>query len=452
MCSAPRALAFAVCLILSPAGWAQQPADQAAQKLTIAQAVAFAWEHSPVLQAIRQEVPAAEARLRRARSEGRLQASTTTFLTTGTMQSIVGGAEPVQPRSNLLVAEDQMLDQSLTVMYPLSTGGRVAAEVAKSNGGLRTARAEVEAALLEVAYMVREGYWTVLLNQAVAKIREQSLEEQRERLRVDQAAYDAGKVPVYYVLRDKAEVANAVQELVNADRDVETALLRLKTNMGMEAAAPLELAADLTYTAEAAPEPQAAVEEALKTRPELRAALARLEAARQEVQSRRSSYRPQVSMNLMLDATKISGVSATGGYTVGVAASLPILDGGRRTAEVAEARAMQRRTDSERATLALQTEEQVRSALLQMSAAARNVETAQAALASAEEDYRVASQRYFAGKAINLEPIEALSVLVRARMNLAQATYAYRMAQDALARAMGRLPASEPALSTPAAQ
>jgi len=87
-----------------------------------------------------------------------------------------------------------------------------------------------------------------------------------------------------------------------------------------------------------------------------------------------------------------------------------------------------------------------------MSAAARNVETAQAALASAEEDYRVASQRYFAGKAINLEPIEALSVLVRARMNLAQATYAYRMAQDALARAMGRLPASEPALSTPAAQ
>jgi outer membrane protein TolC len=83
---------------------------------------------------------------------------------------------------------------------------------------------------------------------------------------------------------------------------------------------------------------------------------------------------------------------------------------------------------------------QVHEALLDFTAADQNVRMAELAVASADEDYRLALVRYQAGKAINLEPIEALSALVRARTNYAQALFAQRVALDEVNHAVGHLP------------
>lgn len=435
--------ATVVAAVTAAAVCAQAPALPAERELSLAQAVALAWEQSPRLEGRRAEVPAARARAALMRSGGRLVASTTTFLTGGSMSNLVQGVEPVQPRPPVVAPPEAQADQNLMVMYPLSTGGRVSAEVAGAEAELRAAQAGVDSALLEVVYRVREAYWRVLLNQEMVKIAQENLKEQQERLRVDQEMYDVGKIPLYYVLRDKAEVAEAQQALTNAERDVDTALLRLREEIGIEMGERVVLTDALVYEADRPGEPAALAEQAVRTHPAMRVAEARVEAARRQVAVKQAAFRPQVAAALMADAFRnLSGNDSAlrGGYTAGIIASLPLLDGGSRRAEADEAWAQVRRAEADRATLRLEITREVHEAWLDFNAADRNVSTAEQALAAADEDYRVATERYQAGKAINLEPISALAALVRARTNLVQALFEQRTALDRLNRAVGRLP------------
>ena len=427
-------------LTLAPVltGAAEAPAPSPSD-LSLQQAVALAFQKSPVLQGMQAEVPGAEARLREARAQGRLTASTTTFLSTGTMPNILTTPAPIMPSDLSPVPATSQADQNLMLMYPLSTGGRVGAEVAGAGADLRATQADAAATRLQLAYQVRSDYWQVLLNQEMLKIALGNLTEQQERLRVDQVSLDAGKIPAYYVLRDKAEVADAQQTLTNAQRDVQTALLRLRQDIGLPLDQPLTLTDALAYESRTPGEAAALSASALQFRPEAQAAAARVTAAQQEVSSRRGAFRPQVAATLMGDAFAASGDSG-GGYTFGVVASVPLLDGGSRDAGVAEAQAVLRRAEADLAALNLDLSRQVREALLNFSAADQNVRTAELAVASADEDYRVALTRYQAGKAINLEPLAALTALVRARTNYAQAIFQQRVALDAVNHATGRLP------------
>jgi outer membrane protein TolC len=403
--------------------------------------VAEALAQNPVLQAARAEVPGAQARVEQARSGGRFSASTTTFLTTGSMFNNLAGPDPVGPQDILTVPNAPQADQNVMLMYPLSTGGRVQAQVAGAGADLRATQADADTTRLDTAYLVRRDYWQVLFNQEAVKIAQENLQEQEERLRVDQVTTDAGKLPPYYVLRDQAEVADARQGLTNARRDVDTALLQLRQDLGLPMEQLLTLTDALVYDSTAPGAAAALSAEALKTRPEALAAQARVEAAQREVEARRSAYRPQVAATAMSDAFATRGQSAQVGYTVGVTASLPLADGGSRSAEVAEAQAAVTKAQADLRAVNLDLTRQVHTALVNLAAAEENVSTAEQALAAAEEDYRVALVRYQAGKAINLEPISALAALVRARTNHAQAVFDQRVALDAVQRAAGRLPA-----------
>lgn len=433
----PPILLVAVILISAPGrAWSQT----APLALSLPQAVSLAWDRNPELEAVRTAVPAAQARVDRARADGRLWVSANLFLTTATMEGIFAGPPQVEPQMLMPVPQDDQAMGNLMLMYPLSTGGRVGAGVAEAGANLGAARAEVDAALLKVAYEVREAYWRVLLNQELLKVQEHNVAEQTERLRVDEASEAAGKIPHYYVLRSTADLAEARQAQTNAARDVETALLALKQVLGLDLGTPLSLTEALLYESPALPQTEELVHAAVRSRPERVAAEARVEAARRGVSLRRALYAPAVGATIMLQASQAADSGTDSGYLVGVLAAVPLGTGGARQAEVAEAEAMVRRAEADRAALELQIAREVRTALLDLAAADQNVKTAEAAMAAAEEGYRLALIRYRAGKAINLEPIDALAALVRAQTGVVEATFAERVALDAVARAVGTLP------------
>jgi len=418
----------------------EQPAPSSTQ-LTLPAAVARALELNPNLAAVREDLPAALARLRMARSEGQPVGSANLSLSTGTMGTVLPGADGVMPRALTAAPGASRADANLTLMYPLYTGGRVGSAVSAARHRVRATQADIDAMVLEVAYQVRQAGWEVLVSRELVRVQEENLAEQQERLRVDQALLDAGKVPPYYVQRDKAELAAAQQGLTNAQRDVAAALLDLSVAIGLPPSTPLELADRLSYDPAAAEvDEKALITSALEGRPEARALKANLAAAAREVRSRRAAYVPQIDGMVMLEGEKRSGMRADAGYLAGVVASLPILDGGARRGEVSEARAMARRLSRELAALNLDIERQVRRAVLYLRAANQNARTAMEAVAAAEEDNRVALARYRAGKAINLEAISALATLVQARTNLAQALFDYNVAVDAVRKAAGKLP------------
>jgi len=185
-------------------------------------------------------------------------------------------------------------------------------------------------------------------------------------------------------------------------------------------------------------------------RPELRAAGLRIAGAELETSAIGAAYKPQVNAFVMGDIGQSGGFGSSrgssrfGGVTFGVAASVPLYTGGRRSAAIQSAQAARRRLESEREQVALEVARSVSGAFLNLNASEQNILTAQAALRSAQEDYRVARIRYESGRSIVVEVLDAQATRVRAESNLVQALFGYNVARDQLLRAVGVLDPSAP--------
>jgi outer membrane protein TolC len=287
------------------------------------------------------------------------------------------------------------------------------------------------------ALETKTAYHRVLQAQSTVEVYDNLVKEEQERVRIAEASYTEGRIAKYDLLRNQTGLAEAQQQLANAERDVQVALVDLKTVMGVTPASNITLSDQLTYT-QAPGTADSYLATALKNRPEIAAARARINPANASIGVAKSAYKPQIY------ATAMEGVSATSdgtdtGSTVGVTIGLPILDGGLRRWAVKEAESMRdaMRRDEQQAVLRVQQD--VNTVWAELQAADRNVQLSKTAVTQAEEDYRVIRLRYESGKAVNVEVLDALASLVRARNNRLIALYEHNVARDRLARTIGEL-------------
>ena len=437
---------WALALALSLAGGAGRATPCAADgqgapptlsgPITVAQAVDTALANNPALRAAEARLDAADASFVEAVGEESFVASGTLAATSGDMVSTLASPTGVVPESIFAVPRNRALSSQLMLMFPLYTGGRLQSNIEAAEHASLAAVCDFFVAEEEVTLAAKLAYREALRAKAYVQVYEAYVAESEERLRIDQAAYEVGKMPLQYVLRDKAELANAKQMLANAQRDGEIALSDLKTVMGVSLASEIELAEGLSQ------QPLGATLESLlamakEDRPEVGAADEKIAAAVARSQAARSAFRPQVSGVLMAGAVGAEGMRGEGGYTAGVVVGLPLLDSGQRRARVEAAQAMEAELTHERDMLRLQIANEVNKAWLALKAAEASIAAAQQALASAQEDYRVAKLRYEAGKAVNVEVVDAQAALVRARANHIDALYEFNAALDRLERAAG---------------
>lgn len=453
-------VAVGLVMLVANAGMAEE-APLVNQKLSLDEATGIALKQSPVVRGASAEVDAAAGELNAARAARRPIVSANGFLAGGHDSSIVAGPEPVQPQMIMGLPGGEFADGNLMLMFPLYTSGRLQAMVRQAAARQQASQADLQAQQQEVMLLTRVTYREVLARRAqvaVARARQSELEE---RLRLDRVNADQGKIPPFYVLRDETELAASRQELTNSERDVELSLAQLKMVMGVSPGSNLELTDNLDYQPSAVllqelkaaappvPPPLAAPGAspdlaalwllAERRRPELQAATNRLQAAEQETTATRRAFQPQVNLFAAGDIMKIRGMDVSGGAAYGLAASVPILDGGLRRARTQTTRAEQQRLVEDRRKMAQQVSQEVTTAWLNLQAAEQNVGTAQAAVTSAQEDYRVARLRYDAGKSILVELLDALTARTRAESNAVAAGFAYWTARDQLQRATGTL-------------
>ncbi len=436
------------------------------QALSLDQAVQIALRESPVVRGAREEVEAAIGRLNAARAETRPWLSVNGFASGGSESNIVAGPAASQPQMIMGLPRGGFVDGNLMLMYPLYTGGRLAAMIRQAAALRNASQADLAAQRQEVALMTRMAYREAVARQALVDVAQARLKENQERLRVDQEKYGQGSVPLVTVRRDEAETAAAQQEVTNAGRDVELSLVQLKTVMGVSPASRIELSSVNAYEPSAdllkrllgaqapavqAPAPKdtaaalpadlaALLRLAERQRPELRAAQERVRGAQAESANARSGTQPQVNLFAMGDAMKARGMDPFTGTTFGLAASLPLYNGGLQRAKVQTADAERRKAEQERSRIALQVAQQVQSAYLNLKAAEQNIRTARTAQTAAEEGYRVAQQRFEAGRSVLVEVLDALAARTQAESSVVQALYQYNVAEDQLLRAIGSMP------------
>jgi outer membrane protein TolC len=353
------------------------------------------------------------------------------------MGDIIASPPNVMPSALLSVPNKSSVTGQAALMFPLYTGGRLSGAVRAAKALFAAAASDRDSVERNATLETKTAYHRSLLARSTVEVYSNLVKEEQERVRIAEASYKEGRIAKYDLLRNLAGLADAEQQLANAERDAQIAVIDLKTVMGVDPASDVTLSGQLIYE-QVAGTPDSYLATALKDRPEIVSARARLNSASAGVDVAKSAYKPQIYASVM------EGVSATSdgtdtGFTAGIAVGLPILDGGLRRSAVKEAKAMRdvMKRDEQQAVLGVQQD--VNTVWAELQAADRNVQLSEAAVTQAEEDYRVIRLRYESGKAVNVEVLDALASLVRAQNNRLMALYEHNVARDRLARAIGEL-------------
>ncbi|MHB1001125.1 MAG: TolC family protein [Armatimonadota bacterium] len=405
--------------------------------LSLADAVQTALKNSPMVQAAGDQIGAAQARVGMARAMTKPQLSASAFGGTSTMGDIITTPPNVMPSGAFSVPDRAGVTGQASLMVPLYTGGRLSGAVKGAEELFNASKSDRAVSERNTALETRVSYHRALLAQATTDVYRNLVKQQEERVRIAEVSYKEGRIAKYDLLRNQTGLAEAQQQLVNAERDAQLAMIELKTVLGVSPGSDVTLSDQLGYE-KVEGTPEAYTDTAVKNRPELASVRARIASAEANIGVAKSAYKPQVYAGAMAGI----GVTADGtdtGVTAGITIGIPIIDGGLRSSAVREAEAMRdaMKRDEQQAVLAVQQD--VNMVWAELQAAEKNVQLSEAAVAQADEDYRVIKLRYEAGKAVNVEVLDALSSLVRAQNNRLMALYEHNVTRDRLARAIGEL-------------
>jgi outer membrane protein len=339
---------------------------------------------------------------------------------------------------------DRNRDANITLMWPLFSGGRDYYGYRAATRRAEAGREMQRASEVDVAMQARLDYVAAVREAENSKVADDLVRDVEERVRVSRAAFEAGRIPRYYLLRDETELANARQMQAMARARAEQALLALKTTVGVALQSDIALADRLDVPATDVP-----VDELRRPtndrHPEIRAASKQREAAEAEVRAAKGRYLPQLSASYMYDwawmknRSRDAMADGSEGYSVGLVLTLPIFDGFMRENAISTARARVDRAARAEALARQQIAKDLQSAALMVDAARRSIEAARMGIAQATEEARAVRERFESGRGIQLEVLDAQVAITRARLNEVAALADYHSAYAMWLRAAGRV-------------
>lgn len=309
---------------------------------------------------------------------------------------------------------------------------------ARARAASATARAALGAldeAANDAALVSAQAYRRVQLSAALLEARAVAVHDQEDHLRVTQARVASGKLARFTLLRDRAALALAVQAQEDAANERDQARndfaalldLDLGSQVVFEALAPIAFTESYEVVSV----------RALQQRPSLRAAALRVQAAEATVSASRDGFLPSVGITAQTYNGNSSPALGRSGGQVQLTATLALIDGGSRAAALRKAEAELARATAVREQIALSVQRDLANAFRELAAARKNLATAQAALSDAQEQVRIAQLREGAGKGIQLEVLDALSMRENARETVAHSLTRYDNAVSAVHHAAG---------------
>jgi len=250
--------------------------------------------------------------------------------------------------------------------------------------------------------------------------------------------HDAGTAIGIDVLRSQVELKQRQQQLVAVSNQFE------KDKLGLGRLIGLPPGQDFTVTdpSPAVPIEAVSVKDALAkayaNRPDFQAAKARVIAAQFTVRSAKAQRYPTLSANGYYGDEGLRLASNSHGVFVATGAiKFNIFDGGRIRADVMEDNAELRNRRNEMENLRGQIDYEVRAALLDLKAAADQVDVAQSNVQLAAESLSQSRDRFTAGVTNTVEIVQAQQAVAVADENLIGAQFQYNVAKVSLARALG---------------
>jgi outer membrane protein len=422
-----------------------QPASPGAfLPLTLSEAIERALTGSPALGQARALGRAAEADARAARAARLPQLALSASYTRNSNVPELTLNLPGGPPRTIFPNIPDNYRTRLAASVPIDLSGRLGALSTAAADEEKAAAGDVEGTAAQIVLETTSAYWSLVTSRERERVLSEALtsydahlKDARNRQQIGMAA--SNEVLAVQVDRDEAELSR-----LRASSAAELADATLSRLLGLAPGVRVEPVDRLEQSSPPPEDLEQLVRSAVNARPERMALASRLLAAEARVRAERANRLPQLAAGAGYDYsnpnTKILPPEARWNDTwdVSVNLSLSLFDSGRISAAVAraEARAEAARRQLEDLDRAIRL--QVTRALLDLSTAQATVGVTERSLVSAQENRRVAADRYREGLIPSAELLDAEVALLRAGVDRAEALAQTRLAAASLNRAVGR--------------
>ena len=430
-----RMLIIVSTLIVSLAlGWAQAPAVPTVYDLpgVIARVLAA----NPTIHAARQSVSTAQAKVDEARAGQRPKVQGEA----GYLQLAQDPSFTVQPMGTLVFGRSDNPYANISLDWPIYSGGLIQGMIAASRQGVDAARQGYARTQQEIVAEVSTAYYQVQSAQRLVEVMQGQVTTLREAVRVASGLHEQGVVAKLDVLRPTSELASAQTSLTQAENGYQIALSNLTRLLNL----PPEAVMTLTPAPETPmPAPvnlSLSIPMAMALRPEMQQLQAYLRAADAQRDIARAGRKPQLGLHAQYDFERSTTYPDTGTWSLALVLRQPLYDGGTAKAQLAEANSQRAELRDQEEALRQGITMQVTTAVLNMQAEEKSVQSATQANATAEEAYRAAEDSYKNQVVPMIDVLSAQSALTNARVQLALAEFGRQTALIQYHLALGDAP------------
>jgi outer membrane protein len=332
----------------------------------------------------------------------------------------------------------------LTAQQPLYTGNRL--EGAKKMAALNAlaARRDMERETLQLGYRIKAAYWDIHRAAEMLRVVEENIRRMEAHLEDVKNLLAEGMATTNDVLKAETQISAVRLMRVDARNGLDISRMTLNNALGLPLDLRLELATPLPETFPKPGEPDAAVRDALQSRPELLAGDLRLKAAETAVKVAGADKLPQVFLSGNYISARPNSRIFPGEdrfhetWDVGVGVSLSLWDWKSTDLQVRQARFQAEKARDALGTAADGVRLEVRTAALRFQGALEKLAESSVGQRQADENLRVTKERFREDLVTSSEVLDAEVALLQAELQRTQARVDAAVAQAALDLAVGR--------------
>ena len=259
-----------------------------------------------------------------------------------------------------------------------------------------------------------------------------------------QAVYDkaadqqkAGVIPAIDALRSQVELQSRQQQLIVARNDLAKADLGVARIIGLPPGQQFVLTEKAPYEAMTPLPLDTYLQRAYAGRFDYQAAVAQLHSAELSRRAAAAGRYPSLDLDANFGDIGVTPAQSNGTWQVIGGINIPVFAGNRVHGDILEADAQLKQARAQLGDLRGRIDYEVRTALLDLNAAAEQVEVARSSVDLAEQTLAQSQDRFTAGVVDSLEVVQAQEAVANAHENYIQSLYAHNIAKVELAYAIG---------------
>ncbi len=331
----------------------------------------------------------------------------------------------------------------LGVDFTIFDAGATWLNIRNANLSKSSAERDYDATVAEIAYSTKIAYYNLLTAQMLRTVQMEALKRSKKQLEVVSSRYDLGSASLSEKLKAEVNVARDSLTLLQRENDIKVAEFNLNVLMDRDVSMPIQPSDKLEPVTLQMTLDQY-LSESLAQNPALEKLRLDLAAAKNSVWLARQIWLPRVTGSLSWGWSYPDGGdwfsydSEHRTYSFGIGISYSLFDAFRKKTAPAKAKlnamSLAESVDQQRNSL----QAQVREAYLDFEKSNLQLEVAQLAERSAEEDFRLQQERYRLGASSILELLDSQVSLTDAQYSRVLALFELNRAAASIVRSLGQ--------------